>query len=150
MITDRLAVAPPPAGSPAPPVYARPSPAGRTPLVAFIQRHQLIAFYVLAFAISWIGILVVIGGPANFPGTAEQISQRFLPVMLAWLAGPSIASILMTGIVSGRAGYRQLLARLLRWRVGIRWYAIALLTAPLVYITLCLALSVFVSPAYAS
>ena len=44
----------------------------QTPREGFIQRHQLLSFYVLAFAISWIGILVVIGGPANFPGTSEQ------------------------------------------------------------------------------
>ncbi len=144
------AVAPPPARPPARPSFAHGPRAPQRRPVTFIRRHQLVAFYLLAFAISWVGILVVIGGPANFPGTSDQISQRFVSVMLAWLAGPSVASILMTGIVSGRAGYRQLVARLLRWRVGLRWYAIALLTAPLVYISLCLALSAFVSPAFTS
>jgi membrane protease YdiL (CAAX protease family) len=52
-------------------------------------------------------------------------------VYLAFLAGPSIAGLLLTGLVAGRAGYRDLLARLLRWRVGVRWWAVALLTAPL-------------------
>ena len=47
------------------------------------------------------------------------------------LAGPSVAGILLTGLVDGRAGLRELLSRLLRWRVGARWYAVALLTAPL-------------------
>jgi hypothetical protein len=42
------------------------------------------------------------------PGTAEQVGPLFLPVMLAWLAGPSLASVLMTGHVSGRDGYRDL------------------------------------------
>jgi len=122
----------------------------QTPREGFIQRHQLLSFYVLAFAISWVGILLVIGGPANFPGTSEVISLRFLSVMLAWLAGPSVASLLMTGLVSGRAGYRDLFARVLRWRVAVRWYAVALLTAPLVYVGLCLALSAFVSPGFTS
>jgi membrane protease YdiL (CAAX protease family) len=61
--------------------------------------------------------------------------------MLAWFAGPSVASLVLTGLVSGRAGYRDLLARLLRWRVGGRWYAVALLTAPLASMALALALS---------
>ena len=37
----------------------------------------------------------------------------------------------MTGLVYGRAGLRDLLTRMTRWRVGARWYAVALLTAPL-------------------
>jgi len=89
----------------------------------FMQRHPVLAFYVLAFTISWAGILLVIGGPANFPGTAVQVEKLFLSVMVAWLAGPSIASIVLTGLVDGKAGYRELVARLLRWRAGARWYA---------------------------
>ncbi len=45
-------------------------------------------------------------------------------------AGP--AGILLTGLVHGRAGFRALLSCLLTWQVSARWYAVALLTAPLV------------------
>jgi membrane protease YdiL (CAAX protease family) len=124
------------------------SPASSEPFVPpaapprnFIKRHPVPAFYVLAFAISWGGILLVIGGPGNFPGTGAQVEKLFLSVMLAWLAGPSIASVVVTALVDGMAGYRELLARLLRWRVGARWYALALLAAPLVYVALAFALS---------
>jgi membrane protease YdiL (CAAX protease family) len=55
----------------------------------------------------------------------------FPVVLLAMLVGPSVAGILLTGLVHGRAGLRELLSRLLRWRVGARWYAVALLTIPL-------------------
>jgi len=41
----------------------------------------------------------------------------------------------------GRAGFRDLLARLTRWRVGARWYAVALLTAPLLFTAIILVLS---------
>jgi hypothetical protein len=47
--------------------------------------------------------------------------------LVVQFAGPSIAGILTTGLVSGRAGLRELLSRLLRRRVGARWYAAALL-----------------------
>jgi membrane protease YdiL (CAAX protease family) len=63
------------------------------------------------------------------------------------LAGPSVAGILMTGLVHGRAGFRELLSRLLRWRVGARWYAVALLTAPVVFTAVLLGLS-FTSPKF--
>lgn len=55
----------------------------------------------------------------------------------------------MTAMVSGKAGFRDLFARLRRWRVSLRWYAVALLTAPLlfwmVHTTLSLASPVFLS-----
>jgi len=47
----------------------------------------------------------------------------------------------LTGLVSGRAGLRELLSRLLKWRVGARWYAVALLTAPILMTTILIALS---------
>jgi membrane protease YdiL (CAAX protease family) len=112
-----------------------------TTIKAFIKRHPVLTFYGLAFAISWGGILIVVGGPKGYPGTPEQIAQLFLFVMLAWFAGPSVTSLLVTGLVDGRAGFRELLSRLLKWRVGARWYAIALLTAPLVYVAISFALS---------
>lgn len=115
MIEDPPSVAPPPATLPTPAVPARPGSVEQTPREGFVQRHQLLSFYVVAFAISWVGILLVVGGPANVPGSSEEVSQRFLSVMLAWLAGPSAACLLMTGVVSGRAGYRDVFARSLRW-----------------------------------
>jgi CAAX protease family protein len=110
-------------------------------ITAFIKRHPVLTFYALAFALSWGGILIVVGGPGGYPGTTKQVAQLFLFVMLAWLAGPSVASLLVTGLVDGRAGLRELLSRLLKWRVGARWYAVALLTAPLVYLVMSFALS---------
>jgi len=60
---------------------------------------------------------------------------------LAMLAGPSVAGLLLTSLVHGRAGLRELLSRLLRWRASFRWYAVALLAAPLVFTAVLLALS---------
>src|SRR5690348_13084287 len=49
---------------PRPIAVAEPAPDG----TGFLKRHPLLTFYVLAFAISWAGIFLVIGGPGNFPG----------------------------------------------------------------------------------
>ena len=57
------------------------------------------------------------------------------------LVGPSVAGILMTALVHGRAGFRELLSRLLTWRVGPRWYAVALLAGPLLGAATLFALS---------
>lgn len=107
---------------------------------AFIKRHPVPAYYVLVFAISWGGILIVVG-PGGLPATKEQAEMLFPFVLLALFAGPSIAGIVLTGLVYGRAGFRDLLARMRRWRVGARWYAVALLTAPLLVTGTLLAFS---------
>ena len=108
---------------------------------AFIKRDPLLSFYALAFAITWGGLIMVVGGPSEILGNPEALGTRFALVMLAWLAGPSVASILMTGLVYGRAGLRDLLTRMRRWRVGARWYAVALLSAPLLSVSVLLVLS---------
>jgi membrane protease YdiL (CAAX protease family) len=111
-----------------------------TTIKAFIKRNPVLTYYALTFAISWGGILIVVG-PGGIPGTREEF-ERLLPVViLALMAGPSVAGLLLTGLVHGRAGLRELLSRLLRWRVGARWYAVALLTAPLLMTAIPLALS---------
>ena len=118
-----------------------------TTIRAFIKSHPLLGFYALAFAITWGGLVMVVGGPSEIPGSPDLLGTRFALVLLAWLAGPSVASILMTGIVYGREGLRDLLARMTRWQVSARWYAVALLTAPLLSVAVLLALSLS-SPEY--
>ena len=112
---------------------------------AFAMQHPILTYYALAFAISWGAILVLVG-PGGFLATTST-SPSFALVGFTSLLGPSVAGVLLTGFLDGRAGWRDLLARVRRWRVGVRWYAVALLTAPLVTILTLLALSL-TSPAF--
>jgi membrane protease YdiL (CAAX protease family) len=107
---------------------------------AFVERHPLLSYFALAFALSWGGMLLVVG-PGGFLGTKEipEVLEPFLYV--AMVVGPSVAGIVLTGLLYGRAGFRDLLSRMTRWRVGARWYAVALLTAPLLFTAVLLALS---------
>jgi uncharacterized protein len=66
---------------------------------------------------------------------------------VAMLAGPPVAGVLVTSVIDGRAGLRELLARLLRWRVAGRWYAAAFLPAPVLGAAVLFALSLG-SPVY--
>jgi membrane protease YdiL (CAAX protease family) len=118
-----------------------------TAIKAFIKSHPLLSFYALAFAISWGGILLMVGGPGGILGTKEEIDRLLLFVMMAWFAGPSVASIVLTGLLYGREGFRDLFARMTRWRVGARWYALALLLAPILFTAVSLALSL-ISPEF--
>jgi uncharacterized protein len=114
---------------------------------AFIKRHPVLSYFVLAFAISWGGILPIIGGVGAIPGTAEQTTKLFPAVYLVTVAGPSLAGLLLTGLTGGWTGFRELGSRLLKWRVGARWYAVALLTTPLTVMATLLSLSL-ISPEF--
>ena len=105
-----------------------------------VIRHATVTYFVLTLLISWGGILVVLG-PGAFTGATAPTEGRLPLVFLAMFAGPCVAGILMTGLVYGKAGFHDLRSRLLRWRVGVRWYAVALLTAPLVVTAILLPLS---------
>src|SRR5215216_4593712 len=108
---------------------------------AFIKSHPVLTYFGLVLAISWGGVIIVVG-PGGIPATnKEQYETLFPMAILAMVAGPSVASILLTALLYGRAGLREFGSRLLRWRVGARWYAVALLTAPLAFTGVILALS---------
>ena len=114
---------------------------------AFMTRYPVPAYFALTFAISWAGALLAIGGSGGMRGTTPTSDPRFPYAVMAMLAGPSATGILLTALVFGRTGLREFLLRSLRWRVGITWYAVALLTAPIVMTTTLLALS-STSPAF--
>src|SRR5215204_2264610 len=103
-----------------------------TTIKAFINSHPVLSFFALTFAITWGLFVLAVGGPGGIPATKEQFTTLPLLAILAVLVGPSVSGILLTGLVYGREGFRNLLTRMRRWRVGARWYAVALLTAPLV------------------
>lgn len=116
-------------------------------IMSSIKKRPVLTYFVLTFALSWSGTLLVIGGPGNILVTPEQTERLFLTALVVMFMGPCIAGILLTGLVYGRAGFHELLSRLLRWQVGARWYAIALLTIPFLAMAILLALSLL-SPTF--
>jgi membrane protease YdiL (CAAX protease family) len=113
-----------------------------TPIKAFIEKHPVLTFYALVFAISWGGILMLVA-PGGIPGEPEDVARLFPFTLAALFAGPSVAGVVMTALVSGRAGLRELLGRLARWRVGAGWWAAALLIGPILVAAVLFALSVY-------
>ena len=86
-------------------------PARRMNLVG---RHPLITFFVLAFGLSWLA--------------AIPYALGLFPVPILTF-GPSLAAVIVAALTTGRAGLRELLSRITRWRVGLGWYAVALLAS---------------------
>jgi membrane protease YdiL (CAAX protease family) len=93
------------------------------------KKHPLLTYYFATFLISWGGVVLVSGGPGRISSNSGEVP--FLPLYFITVAGPILASLLLTGLYNGKKGYRKLLSRLLKWRVPARWYAVALFAAPI-------------------
>lgn len=104
-------------------------------------RYPALTYFALTFVLSWGGLLWVIGGPGGIPGTSTEVDALLPLAVLAILMGPSVSGILLTAVVGGMPGMRRLWSRLLEWRLAIRWYAVALLVAPLLMLAIFLVLS---------
>jgi membrane protease YdiL (CAAX protease family) len=109
-------------------------------LKAFVTRRPVPTYFGLAFAISWAGVLFVVG-PDGLPTTVEHLVTIGPSMYVAMLAGPSLAGLFLTSVVSGRAGLRDLFARLFARRVPVRWYVAAFFGAPLLVTAVSLLLS---------
>ncbi|HRW08530.1 MAG TPA: type II CAAX endopeptidase family protein, partial [Caldilineaceae bacterium] len=95
-----------------------------------VKQHSVLLYFLLTFILSW-GSILAITGPTGLPLTPDQAAQEGPLIYMAMLIGPSVAGLLLIAFVAGRTGLNHLLQRLIRWRVGLRWYGVALLTAPL-------------------
>src|SRR6476660_9555466 len=82
------------------------------PIVSFVKSRPVLTFFVLAYAISWSASV----------GYALGVFQ--IPILAF---GPFLAAIIVTALADGRQGVKVLLLKLVQWRVGLVWYAVALL-----------------------
>ncbi len=84
---------------------------------AWIRRHPLIAFFALAYALSWWPWLWTRLDPANAPST-------ILPT------GPLLAALIVLPVVGGWPAVKAFLSKIVAWRVDLRWYLVVLLLPP--------------------
>ena len=102
-----------------------------------IARHGMSAFFVLAFALSWLAwvpyVLSANGlGVLDFGFPRLLGTTQLLGVLPGAYLGPITAAFVVTAVGEGRAGLRRWTGRLLRWRVNWRWYFFILLGVPVV------------------
>ncbi len=107
---------------------------------SFLQRHPLTGYFVLAYAISWSLILIILvkNGIRFFHGEnilEGKMSSHMLWVWLAMLAGPSTAGILSTLVADGKQGVISLARSVLKFKMNIRWYLLSLLLFPVLLLT---------------
>ena len=98
-----------------------------------IRRWPLVSFVALAYALSWAWAF-----PLVFLGDIVHRGVG-LPTNLPALVGPALAAFVVTALVSGRAGVRDLLGRVARWRMPARWWVAA--WSPLLFLGCALAVA---------
>ncbi len=103
-------------------VSRRPSLPGGAMLAAVVRRHPIVAFFTLAYGLSW-AMLLTLYGLLGLPASL---------VILLQTLGPTLAALVTVRMVEGPAGPRRLLSRIRIWRVARRWYLFALVGIPVV------------------
>lgn len=114
---------------------------------AFIKRHAVVIFYVLVFTLGF-GPALILGGPGVFfdssnflgagaePATAADLGPLGIAAILSGPPMYALIAILIVALAYGKAGLHDLRSRISHWRVGARWYAVAFLTAPILWIAI--------------
>jgi membrane protease YdiL (CAAX protease family) len=107
----------------------------------------LVAYFALAYAITWGGIFVVVAsrGFDLLGFTAAAVALVALPMLL----GPGIAGLVLTALYGGSPALADLGARLRRWRVPTGMWVIALGTNPITFLAVLGVLTIVVSPDFA-
>jgi len=113
-------------------------PAASSLLRRLISDHPLVAYFVIAYVGTWACLLPFalsrgVNGLGLLPFTLPDIAF-FAAFILGVLAGPALASLVVTAVTSGRAGVGQLLRRCVQWRVGLGCYLIAIFGFLLIYL----------------
>jgi uncharacterized protein len=101
-------------------------PAPHTALRRLVARHPVVSFLVMVYTVNTAVALVPV------------LTRRdILPFDLApydslgHIFGVALPAFIVVAAISGKSGVQGLARRSLRWRVGVRWYLVALFGVPL-------------------
>lgn len=88
----------------------------------FLYRNHLVVFFILVLVLTWpLQIVDALGSHGLLPVRVPVILQV---LFVAYM--PTTAALIMAALMEGKQGVLSLLKKLLIWRVGVRWYAVAI------------------------
>ncbi len=93
-------------------------------LQQWMRRHPLFSYFFLAYAISWIVFIPYV--------LAERgvLNGNYNFFYILHVFGPACAAVIVTSIVTGRAGLDELRQRIRQLRAPAQWYLFVLLGIP--------------------
>jgi len=88
----------------------------------WIKRNSVISYFIIAYAVSW-------SFEIPLALLRQGIISVHIPMWLHYFAslGPLTAALIMTSFIEGRSGLRNLIARIFKWRIDVRYYAYVIL-----------------------
>jgi membrane protease YdiL (CAAX protease family) len=90
----------------------------------FVKKYPAISMFVL---------VMLIGGGMTAPMVAGLIPSDSGAILVAAYSA-SLAGVILTAIVSGKAGLKKMFCRLLIWRVGVGWWVFSLFAFGLMFL----------------
>ena len=100
----------------------------------FIVRRPLLAYFVLSYTFFWgfLALIVVILDMLRLqPDALPAWAMPIIVILGSWM--PNLAAVIVTGVLAGREGIRQLLGKFFATQIAVRWYFIALFPFPLAF-----------------
>ncbi len=100
----------------------------------WMKRHPLVAYFVLAYALTWVLIVPIMLSQRGLGIFNLPDPLLFVLFLLSTFSGPLPAAFIMTSVIDGSTGRRQLLRRMFQWRVGLGWYLLVIAGYPLIFL----------------
>jgi membrane protease YdiL (CAAX protease family) len=101
---------------------------------SWIRRHPILAYFIFAFAGTWLFFTPTLLSQRGLGWINLPDAAGLLFFFGGTYTGPLLAGFVVTAMTEGKPGVRQLVRRILQWRVGIQWYALLFLGYPAVFI----------------
>jgi uncharacterized protein len=92
-----------------------------------IVRSPLLAYFVLSYTFFWgflVLVIVILGMLRLQPDALPAWVMPIIVILGSWM--PNLTAVIMTGVLTGRKGIRQLLGKFFAYRIAARWYLAAL------------------------
>ncbi len=95
-----------------------------------IKKHAIKLYFFFVFFISWC-VVALMAGLGNIPINYDRILVPIPVLYSAILLGPSVSGLIMIAFVDGKTGMLNLQTRLFNFKVGFKWYVLAIFATPL-------------------
>jgi CAAX protease family protein len=105
-------------------------------LTAWLKQHPVIGYFLLAFAGTWLLDLPMVLGKDGLGLLPYHVPFAIYVILflLGSYSGPTLAALMVTKALEGKAGLRKFFSRYAQWRVQARWYLVAVFGFPILYI----------------
>jgi membrane protease YdiL (CAAX protease family) len=108
---------------------------GSGPIATWVRTHPLVALFAWFFPVGW----AIAFMPRLFPQSMGDVPFEVFVILATWI-GLLLPVVVITQMVEGPAGLERLGRQIVKVRLGVGWYALAVLAVPALAFMLALLL----------